>query len=319
MAWTCRGKHPVQEALLDPFHPLTVYADVETIPQIGPYLASRIRNALGGPPHRLQDLIQYFQHQPPYTANQLWFRLSSLLRNQRPQQCGTDMYAIDNHTNANKKYHISDTNQCGWNAILLLLRHFQIPNAHNVPLRTRGATEPVRRCGCLHTAARCQHYPGCTWRSAQQIGMTQGRCTPTSQVANGFRGIGAQDRYDQRTARVPNQDQVQVVGGNNTGGPHYYVRRWRIQPGQITQQEQQEQQPIARRTRRQRRQRRLNNAPVASRTRAGRRRRGTVRYHTCGTNIPTRKQLVIAKPDPCWSSHTRKLWEEAVVDRLLTS
>lgn len=246
---------------------LNLNSYISDIPYIGDYFIGVLQQRGFV---RVRDVRNYFQH---LSAANIHRRLSEMLRNPRRQQCDR------NHA---RLYHVPDVNQCAFNSIILTLQHFNVAGAAAVPLRSRGNTVQVRDCACHATRNDCQGN-GCRWRTQNQTRLPGGRCIPPAAGNQGFSGYGQQDRYDQRTNRVPSRNQVTVVNGD--GGPHYYVQNWRVLPGQVI--------PLRRSTRN----------------------RGGPRLLACGTNVPTNVPATIPQPDPRWSDATAQMWARAVVDR----
>lgn len=240
----------------------------------------------------VQDLVNYFQG---LSAANIHRRLSELFRNPRRQTCDRDRQG--------KRYHVSDVNQCAFNSVLLVLQHFNVVGAANIPLRDRGNSREARDCACHSSRNQCLEF-GCRWRSEVQTRLPGGRCIPPADGCHdGFSGHGIADRYDQNTERIPRRNQVTVVNGN--GGPHYYVQRWRVLPGEVI--------PVRRSTRRDTR------ATTRATTTRGRRRTrgGPPRLLACGTNVPTNVSPRVTYPNPEWSDESSRMWANAVVDRFL--
>ena len=102
---------------------LNQHSFVSDIPYIGDHFVQELQSRGF---NQVRDLVQHYQHM---SAANVHRRLSQLLRNPRRRQC--DMNNV-------RKYHVSDTNQCAFNSILLILQHFNVPGAMTLPLRQRG-------------------------------------------------------------------------------------------------------------------------------------------------------------------------------------
>ena len=243
---------------------------VSDIPYIGDHFIGQIQQRGFV---RVQDLVNHFQNMSPANIHR---RVSALFRNPRRQRCDTGRQG--------RRYHISDVNQCAFNSVLLILQHFNVAGAANIPLRDRGHSAQVRGCACHASRNECIQS-GCRWRSQNQTRLPGGRCIPLDQQ-QGFRGHGIADRYDQYTERVPQRNQVTVVNGS--GGPHYYVQGWRVMPG--------EEIPVRRSTRRRR-----NPSPRL--------------LLACGTNVSSSVPATVPYPEPEWSDDSSRMWARAVVNR----
>ena len=315
----CRGEDPAmllgdggEMSEINPVSP------VIRLPYIGYQLSGRL--ATKGI-DTVGDLVRYFMREPhPYTVAELHLRLSRLLRNYRKNRC------VD--WGANKRYQVSDVNQCAFNSVAKTLAHvhmywpahFSIPNAEDLEYRFRGDTSEVRQCACARTAGECNGLleGGCRWTAANHTRMGLGACTPRNSTDTGFVGNSVNDRYDQHSRRVKDRTaRVQVI--NSDQGPLHYVRGWRVptppadaapRPNtriNITQ-------PVGVRLRRRRRRRSKrirDRGERPTQLRAG----GEAALHSCGTGGSSSSNISPTLPDPSWSEETSRRWARAIVNR----
>ena len=190
---------------------ITGSSPVRRLPYISNFFGGHF-NALGI--NTLADLLSVFSAVPPLPATELSRRIAVLTQNPRRNQC------VEHN---DRLYHVSDSNQCAFNAILSFLRRcheqraqwqqlqfhgpINVPSAFLVPYRDRGHTSS-RSCSCL-PAARCQAEQLCRWHANANV------CVP--RFGPGFEGVG--NYAGQRV--TSGSFGARVIDGMQ------YVRRWR--------------------------------------------------------------------------------------------
>ncbi len=198
--------------------------DVQIIPFIGKYFADVFRNAGY---ETVDHIVRGFTAYPPLSAEEIEEILVSMCQNENRDDC--------QQKRNDPKYHVSDVNQCCFNAILELLREVHrrridyvslnftvypnIPNATQVNYRTRGTNQMVRQCVCHDSEELCIRNR-CRWTPPGPNGTNtnSGACTP--RWGEGFRGNNEQT--NQYLPTINNQSNVQQVNGLP------YVRQYRI-------------------------------------------------------------------------------------------
>ena len=190
---------------------ITGSSPVRQLPYIGTFFGGRL-NALGVT--SLADLLSVFSAVPPLPATKLSRRIAVLTQNPRRNQC------VEHN---DRLYHVSDSNQCAFNAIVSFLRRcheqraqwqqlqfhgpINVPGAFAVPYRDRGHTA-ARSCSCL-TSHRCQNDQLCRWHDDANV------CVP--RFGPGFEGVG--NYAGQRV--TSGSFEARTIDGMQ------YVRRWR--------------------------------------------------------------------------------------------
>ena len=211
---------------------------VDEIRYVGPYLSQRL-TAQGI--DDVGDLRRHFRNRTPRSIER---RLARICTNSRGNLC------VDGPRGT--RYHTSDVNIYGFNALLRVLRETNA-GARRVQYRVRGPPVDAgqRGCGCrgMHS---CNATAACRWR--------EGACIP-----NIDRPVVAQQGFEGAGARRDVAGQYRRTMAQSPAG-HRYVRRWRV-PGAAAAAAAAAAapppppaQPVARRTR-------ASTAPISSRTR----------------------------------------------------
>jgi hypothetical protein len=209
----CRSNQTISE-LFDS-GTITGSSLVRRLPYISSFFGGRF-NALGV--NTLADLLSVFSAVPPLPATELSRRIAVLTQNPRRNQCVEDN---------DRLYHVSDSNQCLFNAILSFLRRchnrraqwqqlqfhgpINVPSAFAVPYRDRGHTSS-RSCSCL-AAADCQNDQLCRWHPENAEGGPV--CVP--RFGPGFEGVGSHAGQRVNSGSF----EARTIDGMS------YVRRWR--------------------------------------------------------------------------------------------
>lgn len=200
--------------------------DIQVIPFIGDYFKDKLGRAGY---EKVDHIVRGFTAYPPLSAQEIEEYLVSMCQNKNRDDC--------QQKRNDPKYHVSDVNQCCFNAILELLREVHrrridyvslnftvypnIPNATQVNYRTRGDIDNlmVRQCVCHDSEELCIRNR-CRWTPPGPNGTNtdSGACTP--QEGEGFRGNNEQT--NQYLPTINNQSNVQQVNELP------YVRQYRI-------------------------------------------------------------------------------------------
>lgn len=194
-----------------------------------PFLGSYFRRRFNRLRYRtIDDIVRSFTGYPPLSSQRIEKMICALCPNRRRFTCA------DNGNG--DVYHVSDVNQCLFNAIVTLLREVHIrrndwnelnftarpniPNAEDVNLRTRGDNIQVRKCACFSDQRSCRRNR-CEWTPPN--GNNTGSCTPRR--GEGFTGMFhdhedvTDDQFKGDMVRSP---EVQYVNGLP------YVKRYRV-------------------------------------------------------------------------------------------
>jgi hypothetical protein len=197
------------------------------IPFVGPYFEGVLTQAGY---RRVDDIVRGFTGFPPLTARQIETLLVRMCQNPRRDTCTADAY------------HVSDANQCLFNALVRLLREAHrrrndwqqyrfstrpnVPNADRVALRvraqarTRGDQARLRTCACQGNEQDCRERR-CRWVTPEEANSAlapNGACVPRA----GFGFVGDRRRTNQQTSAIPPQAQVRLVDNLP------YVQQYRI-------------------------------------------------------------------------------------------
>ena len=206
---------------------------------IGPIFRARLNQEFQV--RTLNDLVQRFSHQPAWTAVEIEDEIVRMVRNPNQETCSRGR---NNTEDEEPLYHVSDVNQCAFNAIVELLREVHerredhedlqfdpqpnVPHAADVLFRQRG--DPgAKRCGCLDEG-RCNDDAQCRWTPGAQTGLVDaqgapmGTCTPNQNNRDGFR----RERHNQPDQHMPTMaDQAQAQALPNRPNS-FYVHQWRV-------------------------------------------------------------------------------------------
>ena len=90
---------------------------VGRLPYIGPIFRARLNQEFQV--RTLNDLVQRFSHQPAWTAVEIEDEIVRMVRNPNQETCSRGR---NNTEDEEPLYHVSDVNQCAFNAIVELLR-----------------------------------------------------------------------------------------------------------------------------------------------------------------------------------------------------
>ena len=126
---------------------------VGRLPYIGPIFRARLNQEFQV--RTLNDLVQRFSHQPAWTAVEIEDEIVRMVRNPNQETCSRGR---NNTEDEEPLYHVSDVNQCAFNAIVELLREVHerredhedlqfdpqpnVPHAADVLFRQRGDPGP---------------------------------------------------------------------------------------------------------------------------------------------------------------------------------
>lgn len=213
---------------------------VGRLPYIGPIFRARLNQEFQV--RTLNDLVQRFSHQPAWTAVEIEDEIVRMVRNPNQETCSRGR---NNTEDAEPLYHVSDVNQCAFNAIVELLRGVHqrredhedlqfdpqpnIPHAADILFRQRG--DPgAKRCGCLDENRCNDDDAPCRWTPGAQTGLVDaqgapmGTCTPNQNNRDGFR----RERHNQPDQHMPTMaDQAHAQALPNRPNS-FYVHQWRV-------------------------------------------------------------------------------------------